>query len=80
MQEHRHFWTADYDATRDLVERTIPDQIVHIKHGGSTTVAGLLAKPIIDIDLTVPNVADEAVYVERREASGFRLIPRIIGL
>jgi GrpB-like predicted nucleotidyltransferase (UPF0157 family) len=39
-------------------------------------VAGLLTKPVIDIDLTIPAVAAEAAYLPRLEASGFRLIFR----
>jgi GrpB-like predicted nucleotidyltransferase (UPF0157 family) len=34
-------------------------------------VAGLPARPIIDIDLTVPNPTDEAAYVPSLEGLGF---------
>lgn len=37
---------------------------------------GLIAKPVIDIDLTVPDAEDEMAYVPRLEAVGFRLIFR----
>jgi GrpB-like predicted nucleotidyltransferase (UPF0157 family) len=39
-------------------------------------VAGLPAKPIIDIDLTVADSADEAAYVPALENAGFRLVVR----
>jgi GrpB-like predicted nucleotidyltransferase (UPF0157 family) len=39
-------------------------------------VAGLPAKPVIDIDLTVPAADDESAYVPYLEAVGFRLIFR----
>jgi GrpB-like predicted nucleotidyltransferase (UPF0157 family) len=39
-------------------------------------VPGLAAKPIIDIDLVVPNSADESTYVPQLEAAGYLLIVR----
>ncbi|MBT2537481.1 GrpB family protein [Arthrobacter sp. ISL-69] len=76
LQEHRTSWAVDYDEIRELVERTITDQVLQIRHVGSTAVADLLAKPVIDIDLIIPAVAVEAVYMPRLEAIGFRLIFR----
>lgn len=54
----------------------VPDQVVAISQVGSTAVAGLLAKPVIDVDLTVPDAAEETLYVSHLEAVGFRLIFR----
>ncbi len=39
-------------------------------------VHGLIAKPVLDVDLTVPDVENEPAYVPRLEAVGFRLIFR----
>jgi GrpB-like predicted nucleotidyltransferase (UPF0157 family) len=39
-------------------------------------VRGLAAKPVIDIDLTVPDVADEDGYLPQLELAGFTLIFR----
>ena len=44
-----------------------------IEHVGSTSVPGLAAKPIIDIDVTVADPRDESRYVPPLEAAGFRL-------
>jgi GrpB-like predicted nucleotidyltransferase (UPF0157 family) len=40
---------------------------------GSTSVAGLMAKPVIDVVLAVPNAADERSYVPQLEAAGYLL-------
>ncbi|MDF2666926.1 MAG: hypothetical protein K0R81_2776 [Microbacterium sp.] len=45
-------------------------------HVGSTAVPGLLAKPVIDIDLTVSAVDEEDGYLPALERCGFRLIFR----
>lgn len=49
---------------------------VSIRHVGSTSVPGLPAKPVIDIDLVVPDVADEPSYVAQLEAAGFQFLIR----
>ena len=76
LQRQHARWAADYAALRRLIETTIPDQVLAISHVGSTAIPGLLAKPVLDVDLTVPGVHDEAAYLEQLEAVGFRLIFR----
>jgi GrpB-like predicted nucleotidyltransferase (UPF0157 family) len=76
LQDYRDGWVAAYEALRQLIEATIPDQVMAIDHVGSTAVAGLVAKPVIDVDLTVPDTADELAYVPHLETAGFRLIFR----
>lgn len=76
LQEHQNRWAKEYAALRQLIEDAIPDQVVAVSQVGSTAVAGLLAKPVIDVDLTVPDAADEPSYLSRLEAAGFRLIFR----
>jgi GrpB-like predicted nucleotidyltransferase (UPF0157 family) len=44
-----------------------------VEHVGSTSVPGLVAKPIIDILLVVANSADETSYVPSLEAAGYVL-------
>lgn len=46
---------------------------VRVEHVGSTSVPGLAAKPLIDILLVVPDVADEASYVPALVAQGYAL-------
>jgi len=49
---------------------------VSIEHIGSTSVPGLPAKTLIDIDLTVKDIEDEGSYVPALEAAGFQLLLR----
>jgi GrpB-like predicted nucleotidyltransferase (UPF0157 family) len=46
---------------------------LQIEHVGSTSVAGLPAKPIIDIVLVVADSANEMEYGAALEKAGFRL-------
>ncbi|HEY2672903.1 MAG TPA: GrpB family protein [Rugosimonospora sp.] len=75
---------VDYDAAwPDLYAREerrirdlLGDSVVAITHVGSTSVPGLAAKPIIDIDLVVPDSADEDAYLPPLVAAGYRLTVR----
>jgi len=49
------------------------DRALAIEHVGSTSVPGLPAKPIIDIDVSVVDPRAESTYVPDLEAIGFRL-------
>jgi len=49
------------------------DRALAIEHVGSTSVPGLPAKPIIDIDVSVVDPRAESTYVPGLEAVGFRL-------
>jgi GrpB-like predicted nucleotidyltransferase (UPF0157 family) len=44
-----------------------------VDHIGSTAVRGLAAKPIVDIQVSVPDVDDEPSYVEPLVVAGYRL-------
>lgn len=46
---------------------------VRVEHIGSTAVPGLAAKPIIDLQLSVPDVDDEAAYLPALEEAGYQL-------
>lgn len=50
--------------------------VIRLEHAGSTSVPGLVAKPIIDIVLVVPDSSDEPSYVPVLTAAGYRLVIR----
>jgi GrpB-like predicted nucleotidyltransferase (UPF0157 family) len=66
-------WPAAFDDVRRRVLAALGDRVLALDHVGSTSVPGLAAKPVIDVDLTVADSADEAAYVPDLEAAGFEL-------
>lgn len=46
-------WEKDFQAIRDEVKTALGDIALRIEHVGSTSVRGLSAKPIIDMDVVV---------------------------
>ncbi|OKL56243.1 hypothetical protein UA08_08545 [Talaromyces atroroseus] len=69
-------WPQTFAALKALIVDALGPTAVVVEHTGSTSVPGLPAKDIIDIDLTVPDPTDEAAYVARLEAAGFHFLLR----
>ncbi|GAB3264038.1 GrpB family protein [Nocardioides dilutus] len=66
-------WPAMADALIAAIREVLGDRVVELDHVGSTSVPGLAAKPVIDLDLVVPDPADEAAYVPALESLGLLL-------
>ena len=76
VAEYDPAWPAAYAVLADLVRGALGDDVLALDHVGSTSVPGLAAKPIIDLDLTVADSTDESRYVPQLEAAGFTLVLR----
>ena len=64
-------WPSQFERLRDRVLRALSGVAVTIEHVGSTSVPGLAAKPIIDIDVIVASASDVAVVIERLSAISY---------
>ena len=49
-------WKQDFQNIKSELEDTLGDLALSIEHVGGTSVEGLSAKPIIDIDVVIQNV------------------------
>ncbi|MEA2678214.1 MAG: hypothetical protein QOJ81_2355, partial [Chloroflexota bacterium] len=64
-------WPGRYEEMRARLAEGLGGMALRIDHVGSTAVPGLAAKPIIDIEISVPDVADVASFKNAIEAQGF---------
>lgn len=71
VAEYDERWPADFDRVATAIRDAIGDRALEIHHVGSTSVEGLPAKPVIDVDLVVADPADEPSYVPALVAAGF---------
>jgi GrpB-like predicted nucleotidyltransferase (UPF0157 family) len=69
-------WPAIFEREATKIRAALGRAVVRLEHVGSTSVPGLSAKPIIDIDLEVPDTTDEPAYVPALETAGYRLTIR----
>ncbi len=63
-------WRQRYVELERGISDALGDRLLAIQHIGSTSVPGLPAKPIIDIDVAVADPVDEAAYVPALESIG----------
>jgi GrpB-like predicted nucleotidyltransferase (UPF0157 family) len=66
-------WPERFEQVRGAIIDALGDRARSVQHVGSTSVPGLWAKPIIDVDLTVADASQEASYLPDLEAGGFEL-------
>ena len=69
-------WPQRFDELATGIRAALGDIALAVEHVGSTSVRGLAAKDVIDIDLTVADPCAESTYVPALEAAGWVLTIR----
>jgi GrpB-like predicted nucleotidyltransferase (UPF0157 family) len=68
-------WPRSFAAERDRIADVFGTIALRIDHNGSTSVPGLAAKPIIDIQISVASLRPLAAHVERLARLGYTHVP-----
>lgn len=53
VEPYNEEWKADFIAIKDELDAVLKDIVLKIEHVGSTSVEGLSAKPVIDVDVVI---------------------------
>lgn len=69
-------WPEMFAREAERIRAALGDRALRIEHAGSTAVAGLAAKPVIDVVLVVADSREESAYASVLEAAGHRLLIR----
>ena len=64
-------WPEMFEVLRSRIHPAVQDIALAIEHVGSTSVPGLAAKPMIDIDIVVLSKAHIPVVIKRLAALGY---------
>ncbi|ERI92381.1 hypothetical protein HMPREF1982_02363 [Clostridiales bacterium oral taxon 876 str. F0540] len=64
-------WSEEFKKIKLELEKVLGDSIITIEHVGSTSVEGLSAKPIIDIDIIIKSYDDFKEVKSRLENFGY---------
>ncbi|MGE5404432.1 MAG: GrpB family protein [Candidatus Saccharibacteria bacterium] len=64
-------WKVDFEQIKSMVSGYIGDLILDIEHVGSTSVEGLAAKPIIDLDVVIESNDKLPEIIKRLAAEGY---------
>jgi GrpB-like predicted nucleotidyltransferase (UPF0157 family) len=68
--EYDPSWVRLFEKIRDFVLPVLSGLVITIEHVGSTSVPGLAAKPIIDIDVVVSTQDDVHIAIQRLATLG----------
>jgi GrpB-like predicted nucleotidyltransferase (UPF0157 family) len=71
LAEHDPDWSAAFEAEAGRIAAALDGVALRIEHVGSTAVAGLAAKPVIDIQVSVADPAALDAYRPPLEALGY---------
>ena len=64
-------WASDFQQIRDEIEEAVGHLILRIEHVGSTSVAGMSAKPCIDLDAVIADASRLPAVISGLEAIGY---------
>jgi putative glutamine amidotransferase len=67
-------WPARYDEESARIRTALGDQVTGLEHVGSTSVPGLGAKPVVDIQVSVRSMVPRSAYVDPLVALGYRWV------
>jgi GrpB-like predicted nucleotidyltransferase (UPF0157 family) len=73
LAEYDPEWPNWFARAAEQIRGALGEAVLQLDHVGSTSVPGLAAKPLIDINLVVADTTDEQAYVPRLEAAGYVL-------
>ncbi len=71
IQEYDPAWVLQFNTIKFVLIEALDALDVSVEHVGSTSVPGLAAKPIIDIDIVYRNLDDFQLLVERLSRIGY---------
>jgi GrpB-like predicted nucleotidyltransferase (UPF0157 family) len=64
-------WKRKYEEEKEILQAALGNNILDIQHIGSTSIPGMIAKPIIDIAIAVKKFEDAFVYIQPIENLGY---------
>jgi GrpB-like predicted nucleotidyltransferase (UPF0157 family) len=67
-------WPQQFQVIADYLAPFLGESVLRIEHVGSTSVPGLAAKPIIDIDVVVAHESQVQGVLQRIESAGYRWV------
>lgn len=68
-------WVLEFRAERDRISTVLGDLARRIDHNGSTSVPGLAAKPVIDIQVSLERIQPISAFAERLGRLGYVHVP-----
>ncbi len=75
LQNYQEKWAVEFTQEAGDIKRILGDSVKDIQHIGSTSIPGMIAKPIIDIGVLVQSIEDISYFTEKLETLGYSYKP-----
>lgn len=72
IEDYSPKWATDFQTLKKIFSESLGELAIDIHHVGSTSVSGLAAKPIIDIDIVIENDRLLPQVSERLSSIGYK--------
>ena len=72
--EYQPSWVDEFQSYANRLQQSLDGLVIGIEHVGSTSVTGLAAKPIIDIDIVISSRVVLGQVLQRLETIGYEHI------
>lgn len=77
LKQYNPMWKEDFLENKKMIIDVIGEKVVKIEHIGSTSIPNMIAKPIIDIGVTVKDLADvNEEVIKKLNEIGFTYVPK----
>ncbi len=73
LVDHQKSWSMAYNRERKILRRELGSYVCDIQHVGSTSIPGIQAKPIIDINIGVVSVRGAKQHMTALQRLGYTL-------
>lgn len=67
-------WAKLFEEEREAIQKVLGDRAVDVEHIGSTAIPGMLAKPILDLQVAVGSLDDYEQYTPELEKLGYQFM------
>ena len=71
LEDHNPLWTEQFRQLKSVYEIHLKELFLFIEHVGSTSIPGIKAKPVIDIDVVIERVDILSSIIPRLERLGY---------
>ena len=72
VEDYNPIWPTYFESFRQVYNQYAGDFLIDIQHVGSTSVPGLAAKPIIDIDIIVADEKNKLAVIKALAVLGYQ--------
>jgi len=77
LKEYQRGWNEKFVAESKKIRDILGGSIKDVQHIGSTSIPGMIAKPIIDIAVLVDSISDTYFFVKKLESLGYSYKPEM---